>query len=181
MALSACSKGDNDIVGGHDNYVYSPGGRYMMHIVDDLMAGALEDLEIAIDLGKTEVTWASRFSGMEIEQASPNVWHLSFEGLFPFDNQSYQTDFIMTATRLNENKHADWDVTITGSRAEREGYRCSFESPGAITYQTLNTEPGWDLLFGRLSMLVYKKDTKKDGCMLTFDGVPSKAQFIRGL
>ena len=115
LALSACTKGA-DVVGGHDSYYSTPGGRYMMHIADELIAGALENLEIAIEMGKTEVTWASRFSGMKIEKAGENLWHLSFEGLFAFDNKSYQTGFTMTATRLNEKKHADWDVTIQGSR-----------------------------------------------------------------
>ena len=180
LALSSCTKGA-DIVGGYDYYEYTLGGQYMKHIADDLMAGALENLEIAIDLGKTEVTWASHFSGMTIQKADENVWHLSFEGPFAFDDMSYQTAFTMTATRINEEKHADWDVTITGSRTEREGYRCTFESLGTITYKALYTEQGWDMLYGRLSMLVFNKDTKKDGCMLTFDGAPSQAHFVRGL
>ena len=180
LALSACTKGA-DVVGGHDSYYSTPGGRYMMHIADELIAGALENLEIAIETGKTEVTWASRFPGMKIEKADENLWHLDYEGLFAFDNKSYQTGFTMTATRLNEKKHADWDVTIQGSRTEREGYRCTFESLGAITYQALYTDTGWDLLYGRLSMLVFNKDGKKDGCLLTFDGAPSQAQFVRGL
>lgn len=181
LALSSCMKGDDDIVGGHGGYTNTPGGQYMMHIADDLMAGALEDLEIALELGKTEVTWASRLSGMTIVKADENVWHLSFEGPFAFDDNSYQTAFTITATMLNEEKHADWDVTITGTRTEREGYRCSFESLGAITYKALYTNSGWDMLYGRLSMLVYNKDGKKDGCLLTFDGAPSRAQFVRGL
>lgn len=181
LALSACSKGNDDIVGGHDNYTTSIGGRYMMHIADELIAGALESLEIAIETGKTEVSWASHFAGMKIEQADANVWKLSFEGLFPFDNQAYETAFTMTATKLTENPHADWDVTITGERTEREGYSCTFESLGEITYKVLYTEEGWDMLYGRLSMLVFKQDTKKDGCMLTFDGAPSNAHFVRGL
>ena len=180
LALSSCTKGA-DIVGGYDYYEHTLGGQYMKHIADDLMAGALENLEIAIDLGKTEVTWASHFSGMTIQKADENVWHLSFEGPFAFDEKTYQTAFVMTATKLNEEKHADWDVTITGSRTEREGYRCTFESLGTITYKALYTEQGWDMLYGRLSMLVFNKDTKKDGCMLTFDGAPSQAHFVRGL
>ena len=180
LALSSCTRG-YDIVGGHESYVYTPGGKYMMHIADDLMAGALEDLEIALELGKTEVTWASRLSGMKIVQAEENVWHLSFEGPFTFDDKSYETVFAMSATRVNEEDHADWDVTITGNRTEREGYRCTFESLGAITYKALYTETGWDMLYGRLSMIVYDKGGKKDGCMLTFDGAPSKALCVRGL
>jgi hypothetical protein len=180
LALSSCSKGA-DIVGGYDYYEHTLGGQYMMHIADDLVAGALENLEIALELGKTEVTWASHFSGMTIQKADENVWHLSYEGPFAFDDKTYQTAFVMTATKLNEEKHADWDVTITGSRTEREGYRCTFESLGAITYKALYTEQGWDMLYGRLSMLVFNKDTKKDGCMLTFDGAPSQAHFVRGL
>jgi len=180
LVLSSCSKG-SDIVGGHGSYYYSPGGEYMMQIADDLMAGALEDLEIACEMGKTEITWASRFTGMKIVQAEENVWHLSFEGPFDFDGKSYQTTFAMTATKLNEEDHADWDVTITGNRTEREGYRCSFESLGAITYRVLYTNSGWDYLLGRLSMIVYNKDGKKDGCLMYFDGAPSQAQFVRGL
>lgn len=180
LVLSSCTKGA-DIVGGHDNYVDTPGGQYMMHIADDLMAGALEDLEIALDLGKTEVTWASRLSGMKIVEADENVWYLSFEGPFVFDDQPYQTSFTMTATKVNEEEHADWDVVISGTRTEREGYRCTFESLGAITYKAMGTTTGWDYLFGRLSMIVYNNEGKKDGCLMHFDGAPSRAQFIRGL
>ena len=180
LALSACTKGP-DMVGGHDNYNSTPGGRYMMFIADDLMAGALETLEIAREMGKEDVTWASRFSGMKIEKVSDNKWNLNFSGLFAFNNSSYQTEFTMTATSLNENKHANWEVTISGNRSEREGYRCTFESLGAITYQTLGGETGWSQLFGRLSMLVFDKDGKKDGCLLQLAGAPSQAQFVRGL
>jgi len=180
LALSSCSKGA-DIVGGYDYYMYSPGREYMMNIADDLTAGALEDLEIAIDMGKTEITWASHFTGMKIVQAQENVWHLNFKGPFAFDGNSYETVFTMSATKLNEEKHADWDVIITGTRTEREGYRCAFESLGVITYKALNTNNGWDYLFGRLSMIVYNKDGKKDGCLMQFEGAPSQAQFVRGL
>jgi hypothetical protein len=180
LALTSCTKG-LDIVGGHDIYYFTPGGNYMMHIADDLVAGALEDLEIALEMGKTDITWASRFTGMKIVQAQENVWHLNFKGPFAFDGNSYETVFTMSATKLNGKKHADWDVIITGTRTEREGYSCSFESLGAITYRAAGTESGWDLLYGRLSMIVYNKDGKKDGCMLHFDGSPSQAQFVRGL
>ena len=181
LALSSCSKGADIVGGGYDYYYYSPGGEYMMHIADDLIAGALEDLEIASQMGKTEITWASRFTGMQIVQAEENVWHLNFKGPFAFDDKSYQTVFTMSATKLNEEEHADWDVIITGTRTEREGYRCSFESLGAITYRAMGTTTGWDYLFGRLSMIVYNNEGKKDGCLMHFDGAPSRAQFIRGL
>ena len=181
LALCSCSKGA-DVVGGHGySYNAGPGGRYMMHIVDDIMAGALEDLEIACELGKMDITWASRFTGMKIVQVDENTWHLTFEGPFEFDNNSYQTSFNMTAVKLNEEDHADWDVTMTGNRTERDGYRCSFETLGALTFQAENVENGWDLLFGRLSMIVYNKDGKKDGCLMHFEGAPSQAQFVRGL
>ena len=181
LALSACSKGV-DKVGGNDYYYTSPGGEYMMHIPANLMTCALENLEIACEMGKTEVDWASLLPGMKIEEIDENIWYLSFKGLFPFDNKSYQTEFTMVATKLNEeDRYADWDVTISGSRTEREDYRCTFESLGAITYKAENVELGWDMLYGRLSMLVFNKDGKKDGCMLTFDGSPSEAQFVRGL
>ncbi len=121
LALSSCSKGA-DIVGGNNNYSSTAGGSYMMNIADNLMAGALEDLEIALDMGKTEITWASHFSGMTIIKDTGNTWKLSFEGPFAFDGVSYPTSFAMTATRRNENKPADWDVIITGNRTEKEGY-----------------------------------------------------------
>lgn len=181
LALSSCSKGA-DIVGGNNNYSSTAGGSYMMNIADNLMAGALEDLEIALDMGKTEITWASHFSGMTIIKDTGNTWKLSFEGPFAFDGVSYPTSFAMTATRLNENKHADWDVIISGQRTEREGYSCQFESVGAITYRcTTPSNSGWNMLYGRLSMIVYNRYGKQDGCLLTFDGAPSQAIFMRGL
>jgi len=181
LALSACSKGA-DKVGGHDNYYTSPGGHYMMHIPADLITSALENLEIACEMGKSEVDWASLLPGMKIEEIEDNMWYLSYNGLFPFDNMSYQTEFTMVAIKLNEDdRYANWDVTINGSRTEREDYRCTFESLGSIIYMAENVTEGWDMLYGRLSMLVFNKDGKKDGCMLTFDGSPSEAQFVRGL
>lgn len=181
LALCSCSKGSTSIVGGHDNYSYTAGGRYMMYIADDLVAGALEDLEMALDMGKTEITWASRFNGMTIVKDSENTWLLSYEGPFAFDGQSYQTSFTMTATKANELKHANWNTSIVGQRVEREGYRCTFESVGNISYQVLNTNKGWDALYGRLSMLVYRNNEKKDGCILEFNGAPSQATFLRGM
>lgn len=181
VALCSCSKGAS-FVGGHDNYSYTVGGKYMMHIADDLMAGALENLEIALDMGKTEITWASHFSGMTIIKDTGNTWKLSYEGPFAFDGVSYPTSFAMTVTRLNENKHADWDVIITGKRTEREGYSCQFESVGAITYRcTMLSNTGWNMLYGRLSMIVYDRYGKQDGCLLEFNGSPSQATFLRGM
>lgn len=181
LALCSCSKGSTSIVGGHDNYSYTAGGRYMMYIADDLIAGALEDLEMALDMGKTEITWASHFTGMTILKDNDNTWTLSYDGPFIFDNMSYPTSFAMTATRLNNNKHADWEVTVSGKRIEREDYSCKFDSVGSIIYRCTNTQKGWDMLYGNLSMIVYNRYGKIDGCLLKFDGAPSQAIFMRGL
>ena len=182
LALSSCTRGsDSDIVGGSTVGTQTLGGRYMMHIADNLMAGALENLELALELGKTEITWASHFTGMTLQKQADKTWQLSYSGPFAFDGQSYPTSFTMTATRLNDEKHADWEVSITGERTERESYSCRFESLGAITYRTTYSNNGWNMLYGRLSMVVYNQQGKKDGCLLQFDGAPSQAKFVRGL
>ena len=71
---AACSKGsrvnpDSAAVGGYSTYNSSPVGQYMMSIADDLVAGALTELETSFLLEKSEVTWNSRFKGMTIVKA----------------------------------------------------------------------------------------------------------------
>ncbi|MBP5483360.1 MAG: hypothetical protein J6X99_03760 [Bacteroidales bacterium] len=189
MALCACSKGytpdsSYDVVGGKTSYKYSAGRTYMMCIVDDLMACALEDLEIAIKEGKTSVNWASRFNGMEITKEADDKWQLTFSNPLTIGGSLYDTTFKMMAERIvdqQNNGHANWVVEITGSRIEQKGYRCTFESIDPISFNANGISSGWNDLHGTLSMNVYEKDKIKDRCLLTMDGRPSDATFMRGL
>jgi len=189
MALCACSKGytpvsSSDAVGGKNGYKYSEGKNYMMCIVDDLMACALEDLEIAIKNGKTSVNWASNFTGMQISKLADDKWQLSFSGPLRFDGIAYETTFTMKAERkVNQqaNGHANWTTEITGSRTEQKGYSCTFESVDPISFYADGIVNGWNSLHGTLSMIVYDNGKIKDKCLLTLDGRPSEATFVRGL
>ena len=189
MALSACSKGyspdsSDDVVGGKTSYKYSAGRTYMMCIVDDLMACALEDLEIAIKEGKTSVNWASRFNGMEINKEADNIWQLTFSKPLTIGGSLYDTTFKMKAERKvsqQTNGHMNWVVEISGSRMEQKGYRCTFESVDTISFNADGISSGWNNLHGTLSMIVYENDKIKDRCLLTLDGKPSDATFMRGL
>ncbi len=185
----ACSKGSHvdsatASVGGNNTYNNSPAGQYMMFIADDLTAGALNELETSLPLKKSEVSWASRFRGMTIVKADgkENTWVLTYEGAFSMGGNMYDTHFSIVATREDESEsHADWTVTLTGSRKERDGYSCRFNSLGSLNYRTAGSETGWNQIYGRLSMDVFKNDARKDTGLLVFNGTPSAAQFVHGL
>ena len=155
----ACSKGSrinpgSAAVGGNNTYTSSPLGQYMMHIADDLVAGALNELETSLLLEKNTVNWNSRFSGMTIVKDDEEVdtWLLTYEGPF----------------------------TI-GTRVEKEGYSCKFDNVGSLTYLTDGSRTGWNQIYGKLSMDVIKDKARIDTGLMVFNGAPSTAQFVRGL
>lgn len=186
----ACSKGSrinpgSAAVGGNNTYTSSPLGQYMMHIADDLVAGALNELETSLLLEKSTVTWNSRFTGMAIVKDDEEVdtWLLTYEGPFTIDGCTYETRFSIVATRedIMDGQHGDWNVTVTGTRVEKEGYSCKFDNVGSLTYLTDGSRTGWNQIYGKLSMDVIKDKARIDTGLLVFNGTPSAAQFVRGL
>lgn len=190
VMAAACSKGsrvnpDSAAVGGYSTYNSSPVGQYMMSIADDLVAGALTELETSFLLEKSEVTWNSRFKGMTIVKAGEmdDTWSLTYEGQLTMGGSTYETRFSIVATRevVQEGQHADWTVSVSGMRTEREGYSCKFDGLGGLGYQTGGSRTGWNQIYGKLSMDVFKDNARIDTGLLVFNGTPSAAQFVRGL
>ncbi len=189
LGLSACSKGSNadgDVLGGTNNYSYSYVGRYTMAIADELVAGALEELESALEMGMQKVTWASRFPGMEIISSEPDQWLLTYTGPLMLLKNSYDTNFELVAIKEADPAdgalHASWRVKLKGHRTEREGYTCDFTTVGDVRYEAMaGVKVGWNQIYGKFSLLVYRNREKVDGCQLTFNGSPSQAVFRRGL
>ena len=190
VMAAACSKGsrinpESAAVGGYSTYNSSPVGQYMMSIADDLVAGALTELETSFLLEKSEVTWNSRFKGMTIVKAGEmdDTWSLTYEGQLTMGGSTYETRFSIVATRevVQEGQHADWTVSVSGTRTEREGYSCKFVGMGSLGYQTGGSRTGWNQIYGKLSMDVFKDKARIDTGLLVFNGAPSTAQFVRGL
>lgn len=189
LALSACSKGSNasgDVLGGSNVYSQSYVGRYTMAIADELVAGALEELEAALEMGTRKITWASSFAGMEITPGEEGQWLLTYTGPFKLLQNSYETSFKLVAVRDAEPAagaaHACWRITLNGNRTEREGYTCTFSTVGEVSYlASAGVKVGWNEIYGKYSLLVYRNELKVDGCTLSFNGVPSQAVFRRGL
>ena len=81
--------------------------------------------------------------------------------------------------------HYNWKVTLTGERVEREGYSCQVNTPVPLQYQvgvgSQQTAKGWNMMYGTLTMNVYKNGNLVDLCELVFNGVPYNAKYTRGL
>lgn len=210
MAAAACSKSkDPDIVGGRSED-YNWGGRsYMMYIADNLTTDALDELELALQteqrgtgmsshyemkgsLYEAGSVWrvateASALPNLRIEGKGASSFHLSFDGDYNFggDANRYPTRFTLEATLLHDGEGApgNWLLNLSGTRTEREGYSCSFETPSGIQYSnTLGLQSkGWNQIFGDLYMTVYKNKSTVDLSCLSFNGSPSQAKYTRGL
>lgn len=212
LAAIACTKGNysDTYVGGHNQYALSDGGKYMMHIADNLVTDALDELELALsvnetlkDMGKSTrylitgpqdleqvgSTWkvisnASHMLGMTMVNTAADTWELTFSNDYSFDNDSYPTTLVMQLVRGAEGQrsfHYDWTAIYSGTRTEKEPYSSSFKTVGAMEYSYSSTQAGWNNVVGKLSMEVYKDKEMIDLCLLTFTGNPSNAQFVRGL
>lgn len=191
LAVSACYKGSfrddsYNVLGGSYRYFSSPAGEYLMTIADQLVTGALGELETAIDKGAGSVTWASLFPGMTFTPALENQWLITYDGPFTIQGNSYRTSFQIMATReslpVGVSSHSSWSIQLDGSRSEREGYMCQYQSVGEVRYVAEeDVTLGWNKVYGKFSMLVTRNGQKVDNCVLTFSGLPSEAQFIRDL
>lgn len=220
MALTACSKGDynylpGDVLGGQYIYNYNEGRQYMMLIADDLVTGVINELELAMEVEARGLSSSSHFKytgsfyekgslwrvkaegatfkGMEINCVDEHTWHVSFEGDLDLGGNSYPTTFSLTAKQLQE--HSQWGVTLKGSRTERGGYYCTFEThvpqdttrPPYVTYaNTLgdaNRQHVWNNVVGDYYLTVYNDDKPEFPILscLSFNGLPSQAIYTYGL
>ncbi len=212
--LPSCMKGeslnDSDYVGGWEGFSNRRVRTYMMGIADDLMAGVLDELELALNLDARNVahsshftiggelttpgsTWTvkaedSQFKDMAIRCTGADAWQLSFEGDFAlaYEDNIYPTVFSMSVRRhvpdSQEVADTGWVVVLSGSREERCSYRCTFETSSLSYINTRGTGAvGWNQMFGDLYMNVFKGSEEVDMCCLSFEGSPSQATLLRGL
>ena len=207
-----------DILGGRSTYYNSNGRKYMMNIADNLVTDILDELDLALEISRRGTMISSHFvvsgslttsgstwsvkagdnalNGMTIHCSSSNCWTIDYSGQYPFDESNYYPTTIALTVRPLDNtidpelskESQGWRVSLHGSREERNGYGCSFETATAGEQQFIdyvNTRgsksSGWDYIFGNLFMTVYKDQQVVDACCLSFEGSPSQATFIRGL
>lgn len=208
--LTSCVKGeslnDDDYVGGRDGAANSQAREYMMAIADDLVAGMLDELELALSINERGGSRSSHFTvggplttpgsswtvkaedspfyQLSIRCSGENTWDLDYSGDFALvsEENAYPTRVRMTASRYSHEDGEGWTVTLDGSREERLGYTCTF---GTSSLQYVNTRgagaSGWNRMFGDLDMSVFKDGKEVDVCCLSFEGAPSQATFLRGL
>lgn len=151
MPLS-CRKGEpiawrDDIVGGRAFYSSEAGRAYAMHVADNLVTDALDELELALkvnskrgpkesphfegsdSLNHAGVKWLvktadSPFTGMTLQCVKQDSsWKLDFSGPLSrgFGN-SYPTTFTMTATLLDTTILKRYSVTEEQWDGEAMGY-----------------------------------------------------------
>ena len=211
LSLAACTKGSyDDYVGGHNQFYMSEGGTYMMRIADYMVTDALDEIELALsmndavaaigkstrylitgpqDLTEQGSTWkvisdASNLFGLEIINKGADTWQLLFNGNYKFWEEEYPTSFTMELVRGDAGArkgHYNWTATYSGTRTEQEPYSCKFYSINSMEYKYIGSQAGWNEVYGKLSMEVIKDRQVIDICLLTFNGSPSNAQFVRGL
>jgi hypothetical protein len=211
LALAGCTKhyspNGYEIVGGNEYYSNYPSRSYMMAIVDNMITDALEELETAFKiegLGNptslrfditagsilTEgVSWKvigleRALKGMTLKNIGSDTWELSYEGPYSLLGDVYPVNFIMKAKRgsLITGNHYNWGVTINGNRTERNGYSCIYSSNNTVLYQcTQDNTVGWNYLEGMYSLTVFLNQEAIDLWAIEFHGVPSEADFSRGI
>ena len=135
------------------------------------------------------VTWTvdakKKVAGLKITCKGHDTWELSREGEYSYDPDGRDKDYItactMTAVMGEEvsSNHFNWTVTLSGSRTEREGYLCRFESSPSLQFSCEQAQEGWDYCYGAATMLILKDGEKVDMARMDFNG--KKATFIRGL
>lgn len=211
LSLAACTKkispSGDAIVGGNEYYSSSNARNYMMSIADDLVTGALDELESAFtidqmganasihfDISKgsilTEgVSWTvtgrdRALKGMSLENTGSDTWELTYNGYFSLQRESYPVYFILKAKRGNlvKGSHYNWAVTLNGNRTERSGYACSFKTSATVLYQCKgNNTVGWNYMEGSYLLTVYKDEAPVDLWLMEFNGNPYDAHFTTGL
>lgn len=134
----------------------------------------------------------SELLGLKLLCSGHNKWTANFKGDFAFEGgKRYPTTISLELTQIEQEEpfQKGWVVSLDGEREERDGYNCSFYTQRKVTpalahLQYLNTRgpsaSGWDKVYGDLYMIVYKYDEVIDFCILSFEGSPSQATFLRG-
>ena len=204
--LTACHKADYDAFGGHTDTGENPVREYMLTLADDIVAASLEELESALQMGPQDQvtqalyyiqgdlssggTWTIRrecpLKGLVIRNVIKTEglmgWLLEFDGDLTLSGETFPTRFTVQAERVpSEAVHTDWRITrFSGSRTEREGYRCTFDISSGLVFEALQEDDLWNAR-GTIQMNVYKGDTLVDIAILTLKGPRSAAVFVHGI
>ena len=136
------------------------------------------------------VTWTvdakKKVAGLKITCKGGDTWELSREGEYSYDSAERDKDYVtvcnMTAVMQDEvsSGHYNWKVTLTGSRTEREGYLCRFESsPSLELICDQARDNSWDNCYGAVTMLILKGTEKVDMARMDYNG--KNTTFLRGL
>lgn len=139
------------------------------------------------------VTWIvsakKKVDGLKITCKGDGLWELYREGPYTYNDYyeneaevQYVTVCAMTAEMLEDlgHGHFNWKVTFNGSRTEREGYSCIFQSTPTLTYQDEQSRTyTWNHCYGSATMLIDRNGEKIDMARMDFDG--NGTRFFRGL
>ena len=204
--LTACYKADYDAFGGHTDTSENPVKEYMLTLADDIVAASLEELESALQMDPQDKvtqalyyiqgdlssggTWIIKrecpLKGLALRNLIKSEglmgWLIEFDGELALSGETFPTRFTVQAERVpSEAVHTDWRITkFSGSRTEREGYRCTFDITSGLVYEALQENDLWNAR-GTIQMNVYKDDTLVDTGILTLKGPRSGAVFVHGV
>lgn len=211
LCLSGCTKSyspySDKAVGMGETSNNTPSRSYMMAIVDDMVTGALEELETAFrvdQLGNgssvrfdisggsilTEgVSWKvtgkeRALCGMTIKNIGADTWEMDFNGPFSLLGDVYPVNFIMKAKRgsLISGNHYNWGITLNGNRTEREGYSCTYATKETVLYMsTQNNTVGWNYLEGAYTLTVLLNQEPIDQWSMVLNGNLGNTEFYRGI
>ncbi len=127
-----------------------------------------------------------KVAGLSITCKGEGIWELSRQGAYPFFDKEEEGEYITgcqaTAQMLEDlgHGHYNWKISFSGSRSERSGYRCLFQSTPELIYTCEQSRDyTWDGCGGSITMIIDKDGEKVDMTRMDFDG--KQTVFFRGL
>lgn len=209
LLTTACSKADHDYFGGHIHKSDNPVQEYMLTLADDLLIASLEELDEALRMNPkdpvTQVLYDTKGDDLlqpgsewKLRRECPlrglvlrcetiegqTAWNLVYEGDLSLAGECYPTRFSIRLRPKDEGQdlspYDDWSVfEFSGTRTEREGYKCTFGlASTTITIRPI-TKHSWNP-YGSLRMTVFKNEETVDIAYLTLAGPPSASTFAHG-
>lgn len=208
LALGACARMDLNEYNGSFNHwdrPYKAGEEYMVSIAKQLLPDcliALEDALIYDNYGyynqstseyktggkslRTEgAEWTVKshapVKNIKITNLSENHWKLEFQGDYTLLDYEYPTTITAEATLSGDTlaSHNDWVVSFEGTRTERDGYACYFNSNPTLTFYKETNNYGWNRCTGSAFMDVTKYGKKVDRCRTEYLG--NDTRYFRGI
>ena len=130
-----------------------------------------------------------KVKGTVINCIADGTWSIKWTGPYSLyysygddDRYAYETTVDIQASMLTETStnHFDWKVVANGSRTERAGYACTFQTAPDLTYSNSTADSYvWDLCNGAATMLVTKNGEKVD--LVRTDYLGTSNRYFRGL